>query len=314
MNTEEPSSQFSNTSKENPSTPDQLKTQPSPPLTPVLADDFAKLGLPDDEINTLDGGELSSGSHARRRGGRKKKQAEQVDLGDDGDLSSDSRNYRRGGRKPDQLDDPDDKELVTDLHMFERDDKKKKSRRIPAPTEGSLPWSQRSGRLAPMVPDALPSEEVEIPSLESQETKEHQEAKGHQEAAPCPYCSKPENTEFPLPTAGKGAAEQQTKSRPSATQSPSGLGSLFNIKRGDKAGPPIGVYVDRDEDERKRKAANKRKRRKARRAAESSEESDSSEEEKEPKRKPVQIRLDLNLEMEVLFKAKIKGDVTITFL
>ncbi|KAF4626195.1 hypothetical protein G7Y89_g11969 [Cudoniella acicularis] len=38
------------------------------------------------------------------------------------------------------------------------------------------------------------------------------------------------------------------------------------------------------------------------------------EEEKPKKKKPVSIRLDLNLELEIFLRAKIKGDVTITFL
>jgi len=39
-----------------------------------------------------------------------------------------------------------------------------------------------------------------------------------------------------------------------------------------------------------------------------------SEEDETSKRKPVSIRLDLNLELEILLRAKVKGDITITFL
>jgi len=44
-----------------------------------------------------------------------------------------------------------------------------------------------------------------------------------------------------------------------------------------------------------------------------SEESEESEEEGEKKQKPMSIRLDLNLVIEIFLKAKIQGDVTITF-
>jgi hypothetical protein len=38
------------------------------------------------------------------------------------------------------------------------------------------------------------------------------------------------------------------------------------------------------------------------------------EEPQKEERKPVSIRLDLNLELEIFLRAKIKGDITITFL
>jgi len=125
MNEEGSSSKLSQTGDEKFPESDQSRPPPSPPLTLTLADDLSQLGIPDDQINNLNEGELSEGSYVHRRGGRKKAQVAQED---DGEISSDSREYQRGGRKPDQFEESDDKELVSDLHMYDRDDKKPKKR------------------------------------------------------------------------------------------------------------------------------------------------------------------------------------------
>ncbi|RDW87829.1 hypothetical protein BP5796_03523 [Coleophoma crateriformis] len=79
----------------------------------------------------------------------------------------------------------------------------------------------------------------------------------------------------------------------------------FNIKKATGSDArPFGLTVERegDREERQGKAAPEA-------ASEGPKEGTTKDE-----RKPIAIRLDLNLEIEIFLKAKIKGDVTITFL
>lgn len=96
----------------------------------------------------------------------------------------------------------------------------------------------------------------------------------------------------------------------------------FNLKRAESSGGrPIGVRAHPSSSGKKpsksktgkRPGEKKKKSKKARVESESDEEGsvDSFEEQKQ---KPMSIRLDLNLMVEIFLKAKIKGDVTITFL
>jgi len=92
----------------------------------------------------------------------------------------------------------------------------------------------------------------------------------------------------------------------------------FNMKRAaGSSGRPIGVRATSGK-EKKRNSKEKRRSKKSRRAESSEEEemeTDGSEEgDGEKKQKPMSIRLDLNLVIEIFLKAKIQGDVTITFL
>ncbi|KAG9243274.1 hypothetical protein BJ878DRAFT_125854 [Calycina marina] len=302
---------------------------------PELDDELSQLGISGDKVRKDDDAELSSGSRTHRRGGRKKTQPD-VDVENDGYSSTDSRDYQRGGRKQSQTETEEKDELVSDLHMFDRGDKKSRSRRIPPPGKANVPWSERNGRLAAMKEGsaALTSDQTPVTAPQAIDT--------NAPTSTCPHCSNPISSVRPIKPA-EAASTSEAASSYARKPSPSGLGSLFNVKRGDKPGPPIGVYVERDEDvkknekkkkkkkkkkdewkkeEKKRKSSKKKQSKKrSQREEESSDESspsdssDSSGDEKEePKRKPVQIRLDLNLELEVLFKAKIKGDITITFL
>ncbi|KAH6669466.1 hypothetical protein B0J14DRAFT_120366 [Halenospora varia] len=108
----------------------------------------------------------------------------------------------------------------------------------------------------------------------------------------------------------------------------------FNMRKADQSGGrPFGVSVERpksntpSQKKRGSKAKSKKKTcgecgRKKKKSREEDWEDDSgeedessSEEEEKPKgKKPMSIRLDLNLELEIFLRAKIKGDVTITFL
>jgi hypothetical protein len=92
----------------------------------------------------------------------------------------------------------------------------------------------------------------------------------------------------------------------------------FNLKRAaSSGGRPVGVRATSENKKSKRKTQ-KKKKKKAKaevKESETEEESSSEEEEKEPETKPgMSIRLDLNLVVEIFLKAKIQGDVTITFL
>jgi hypothetical protein len=108
-------------------------------------------------------------------------------------------------------------------------------------------------------------------------------------------------------------ASAKKKRSPSTTpKADSGI-RAFNLKRAESSGGgrPIGVTVERP----KLKSKVKKKKKKTERSSEESSEEDKSEEEEETeKKKSLSIRFDLNLELEIFLKAKIKGDVTVTFL
>ncbi|PSS25950.1 hypothetical protein M430DRAFT_39966 [Amorphotheca resinae ATCC 22711] len=93
----------------------------------------------------------------------------------------------------------------------------------------------------------------------------------------------------------------------------------FNMQRAEsssRGGPPIGIKVERPnaKGKRKQKRGQEPEEKKQEGAQSGGEEGEGEEDEDMRNRKPVSIRLDLNLELEVFLKAKIKGDVTITFL
>jgi hypothetical protein len=113
------------------------------------------------------------------------------------------------------------------------------------------------------------------------------------------------------------AARKQSTEQKKPTPFETGI-RAFNLKRAaSSAGRPVGVRATTESKKSKKKAA-KKKKKKAKHEVkeEESEEEDSSEEEEdeEPATKPMSIRLDLNLVVEIFLKAKIQGDVTITFL
>ncbi|EPE30786.1 hypothetical protein GLAREA_03753 [Glarea lozoyensis ATCC 20868] len=138
---------------------------------------------------------------------------------------------------------------------------------------------------------------------------------------------------------GRGKpALPELKHRSSNTRKATGI-RTFNLKRAESSGGrAVGVSVDDSNNESKKvknkvKPKNKSKRKvkcdkcgqksKKKTAEENWESQDSSEEseeeeeqkpEKPKEKKPFAIRLDLNLELEIFLRAKIKGDVTITFL
>lgn len=158
-----------------------------------------------------------------------------------------------------------------------------------------------------------------------------------------------ENEEFERQEGRGPPTLPKLKHRPTNARRETGI-KTFNLKRAESSGGrPFGISVengDNDLEEVKKetkpkskskskpptKPKNKGKRKvkcekcgrksKKKEAEENWESEDSSDEESEeeeegekPKaQKPMSIRLDLNLELEIFLRAKIKGDVTITFL
>lgn len=113
---------------------------------------------------------------------------------------------------------------------------------------------------------------------------------------------------------------KQSTGKKSSPESPFETGiRAFNVKRAQgSGGRPIGVRATSSKSKKSKKSATKKKKKQKKKAAEeetsSSNEEDTDEEDDEDERKPMSIRLDLNLMVEIFLKAKIKGDVTITFL
>jgi hypothetical protein len=147
--------------------------------------------------------------------------------------------------------------------------------------EDTSRWNSLSSRLPPLGPDDGSDEEEE------------------QEKEPSPEYERTE--------------EQQPRER--ATPFKTGISS-FNLKRAEgSGGRPMGVTID----DPKTKVSAEHEFDQQRRKTTPDKGKQKEEREERPQRepeekKPVQIRLDLNLMIEVFLRAKIQGDVTITFL
>jgi len=160
----------------------------------------------------------------------------------------------------------------------------------------------RTSRIPP-VPESQNTPEDEDPEVIQQTEKKE---------VVCPECASRKRTESPKPAA-----------KPFET----GF-KAFNVKRAEASGGrPFGVRTKSSKKskakyspETKKKKKKKKKKMTRKKTTEvqeydTVEESDEEpEEEEEPAKKPVSIRLDLNLVIEVFLRAKIQGDVTITFL
>jgi uncharacterized protein (DUF4415 family) len=111
---------------------------------------------------------------------------------------------------------------------------------------------------------------------------------------------------------------EERQPRPRGTPFKTGISS-FNLKRAEgSGGRPMGVSIDdpttkvsaeHEFDQQRRKTTPNKGKQKAER-----EEREEKPQREPEEKKPVQIRLDLNLMIEVFLRAKIQGDVTITFL
>jgi hypothetical protein len=137
-------------------------------------------------------------------------------------------------------------------------------------------------------------------------TRVEQEPEMEMEGTVCSECAARKQQAAP--------AQQAEQKQPSAFET--GI-RAFNLKRAaDSAGRPVSVRAEKKKSKKKDKAKKKKKKREPE-VDETDESSSDEDEEKEPEtstRSGMAIRLDLNLIVEIFLKAKIQGDVTITFL
>ncbi|KFY39145.1 hypothetical protein V495_06126 [Pseudogymnoascus sp. VKM F-4514 (FW-929)] len=165
---------------------------------------------------------------------------------------------------------------------YKKERRKNKKGRMAAvgEAEAQIPWSERVGRLG---------EEGGGPA-KGKAASPQTEPPPHREQSPPPKKSKK----------GKEVAEDQDSTQEKKEETRDTGIRAFNIRRLTGQGPPVGISIDRGEGA---EGANK-----------NADGKGDVEGEKREKPKPVSIRLDINLEIEVFLKAKIQGDVTITFL
>lgn len=114
------------------------------------------------------------------------------------------------------------------------------------------------------------------------------------------------------------------KQSSSATTRPDTGIKAFNVARAESSGGrrPVGITIERPKSTGKQKGKNKDKGKKKKKTDKRPEgasegegdENDGESETETETRKPVSIRFDLNLEVEIFLRAKIKGEVTVTFL
>lgn len=188
----------------------------------------------------------------------------------------------------------------------------------PAPLDNEdEQFEQAERELIQDEPDEGIGEMHDDPEEEYYEEEEEEEEQSQPQSQPAhrePVSSSPK-TETVCPNCA-AKQKQKTQQKP---PSPFETGiKAFNLKRAEgSGGRPIGVRAQptskKSTKSSKKPKQSKKKSRKASVESESEEEGsvDSFEEQKQ---KPMSIRLDLNLMVEIFLKAKIKGDVTITFL
>lgn len=193
------------------------------------------------------------------------------------------------GQKTDQNGDAkhtEDESVEAEKRKHQRGGRKGKSKSVQT-SESHKPWSERNGRLEHFSEPEEPEEE-----LEEQDARLNGDEPTSKNAIP---------EEFDT-----------------------GI-KAFNLKRAQSSGGrrPFGLSVDggkkkettSKKEKKKEKKVRKKDKKKKKREQESDEDEDSdSSSDEEPPRKPLSIRLDLNLELEIFLRAKVKGDITITFL
>jgi hypothetical protein len=191
---------------------------------------------------------------------------------------------------------PDDYSDVASPHSGEEGTERRKyqrgGRKKTKPESRMPPVPEPQIATEPEHREELKMEEEKLPNGTSNETST---------ATACPEC----------------AARKQKEAEPK-TPTPFETGiRAFNLKKAASSGSrPVGVRTASESKKSKKKSAKKKKKKAKPEVKEESEEESSSEEEEdgEPETKPMSIRLDLNLVIEIFLKAKIQGDVTITFL
>jgi hypothetical protein len=110
------------------------------------------------------------------------------------------------------------------------------------------------------------------------------------------------------------------KERPPGNAAKAGTGiRAFNIARAEDFGgrQPVGITIECPSKDKSKGTGKEKENKKAGERPGGKCGGEGEEQDGEPeteRRNPVSIRLDLNLEIEIFLRAKIKGDVTITFL
>ncbi|KAE8445774.1 hypothetical protein EG329_012832 [Mollisiaceae sp. DMI_Dod_QoI] len=226
----------------------------------------------------------------------------------EGSAASDRRKYQRGGRKK---------------STSVRQPRKSRMPPVPEPDEEDEQYERAERELIQDEPDEAIGESHDDPSEEYYEEEQEQEQQesesskrpAHREAIITPpakevLCSK---------CAAK--TEPQEQEQPAKSPFETGI-RAFNLKKAEHSGGrPIGVRATSRSGKKSKKAKKSKSKSKKKKGRKASVESDSDSDEEseedsdeEMKQKPMSIRLDLNLMVEIFLKAKIKGDVTITFL
>ena len=177
----------------------------------------------------------------------------------------------------------DSKRLTSRRRRFKRGGRKKKVEQVRSVSEFEIPGSgQRQEKDA----QSEPLEDANTSGNEDYDAEEWERAK-----------------------ISRHSRSDQERSPRSAPKENTGI-KVFNLERADssRGARPLGISVERPKSKGKAKEDTGKK------SKDSDEEDSEAEDDKSDKKKPVSIRLDLNLELEIVLKAKIKGDITITFL
>jgi YD repeat-containing protein len=107
---------------------------------------------------------------------------------------------------------------------------------------------------------------------------------------------------------------EKEPARPRATPFKTGISS-FNLRRAeDSGGRPMGVKIDDPTTKVSEQEFDQERRKTGQTRPDAGKQREERPQREPGEKKPVQIRLDLNLMIEVFLRAKIQGDVTITFL
>lgn len=182
----------------------------------------------------------------------------------------------------------------------------------------------RQARMSPLPQDPLmPPEEYDDPPEVNHSDQEPAPEQAEREPAELEQTepAKPEQQDVKSDVCPTCSAKSRTPSAESIkpleeipTPFQTGI-RAFNMKRAaGSSGRPIDVRSTSGKKEKKSKSKESKKKKKGRKVESSEEETESdASEEEEKKQKPMSIRLDLNLVIEIFLKAKIQGDVTITF-
>jgi len=184
---------------------------------------------------------------------------------------------------------PDDYSDVASVHS---EDEASDRRKYP---RGGRKKATTKSRIPPVPESQIARDPEHREELKAGETETQQ--------GPCPECA---------------ARKQKTEAEKKPTPFETGI-RAFNLKKAaSSGGRPVGVRTTSSESKKSKKKSAKKKTTKKKKpepeVKESESEEESSSEEEEEERKPMSIKLDLNLVIEIFLKAKIQGDVTITFL